>query len=93
MKRTTWASPAKLQSQILCFTHIRTHLNVESGQISHFVTLDNISEYNLKIDGSIKNYIMIHMSRPQFILNECLPTKLNIASGFSIHLTAQALCC
>lgn len=54
---------------------------------------DNFSGHNLEIDGSMRNYIMLYMSRLQSILNEYLPSELNIVSGFSIHLSAQTLCC
>lgn len=85
--------PGRWQSQTLCLTHLRTQCIAESGDISRLVTLDNFSEYRLKTDGSIKNYIMLHVSRLLFILNEYLPSKLNTTSGFSIHLTTQALGC
>lgn len=73
-----------------CLPHVHTHAN---GENSRSVTLDDFSEHNLKLDGSTKNYIMLPMSRLQSILNEYLPSELNVVSGFSIHLTAQALCC
>ena len=47
---------------------------------------------NLKIDGSVKSCITLHVSRLQSISNEYLPSELNIVSGFSIPLMAQALC-